>query len=288
MRNALKIGVGVLAGIALGYAACKRQLEQSYMDRADAEIADMKAHYEKSLKQEIDKAIQEYDEWLASDVPNDRTQKGVATYLSGDVVTPIITADQVAAYFKSEPNSDSESDSTLEEMDYADVNSGPVPRTGTQLIQDEAAVLHDSAPYDEPPVVAAAAQALINYNQISTQHTRPAKPAAREKNVNDQEHPVVISEDEFMSGESGYEQVTLTYYTGDNVLCTPDDNEVAGNERLWAVGTLIENYVPPSGDSNVIYIRSPKLQQDYEIIRMEGRFSVEVLGLGDESQQPAS
>jgi hypothetical protein len=266
MRNALKIGAGVLAGLALGYAACKRQLEQSYMDRADAEIADMKAHFDKRLKTEIDKAIQEYEQWLA---------------------TPAVTAEQLAnSMLVSEGEPEPVSDSTLEEMDYVDVNLGG--RTSAELLRDEDAVVHDSAPYDEPPVIAAAAQALINYNQISTQHARPAKPAVREKNVNDQEHPVVISEDEFMSGESGYEQVTLTYYAGDNVLCTPDDNEVAGNERLWAVDTLIENYVPPSGDSNVLYIRSPKLQQDYEIIRMEGSYSQEVLGLGDESQQPAS
>lgn len=270
MRNALKISVGVLAGLVLGYAACKRQLEQSYMDRADAEIADMKAHYEKRLEQDVAEAIRDYEAWLAKadaelgpdvmDEPSDEQLDRIF----GDAVKEQLVPREWAG------------------------DTPPVIEQTRNLFEAEEAVLHDSAPYDEPPVIEAAAKALIDYNQISKSQTRPAKSAAREKNVNNKEHPVVISEEDFMSGDSGYDQVTLTYYAGDNVLCTPDDSEVAGNERLWAVGTLIENYVPPSGDSNEIYIRSPKLHQDYEIIRMEGSYSQEVLGLGDESQQPAS
>lgn len=95
--------------------------------------------------------------------------------------------------------------------------------------------------------------------------------------------PFVVHHDEFVLNEDDYEQVTLTYYSEDDVLADerdqilPDQNSVVGLENLQKFGHGSE-------DPNVVYIRNPRLEVDYEVCRSEGSFAREVHGLDNDDE----
>lgn len=91
------------------------------------------------------------------------------------------------------------------------------------------------------------------------------------------DEPYVITHDEFMENENGWEQNTLTYYNGDDVLTdekdvpVPDIEAVVGSESLTKFGY-------GSRDKNVVYVRNEKLESDYEITLSMGEYAKEVAG----------
>lgn len=88
--------------------------------------------------------------------------------------------------------------------------------------------------------------------------------------------PYVIHKDEYFEVEDDYSQVTLTYYEGDNIMAAEDDTPVYNYDRV--VGELKFGH-GSGGDPNVFYVRNDKLRAEYEILRHEGHFAVEVEGL---------
>jgi hypothetical protein len=93
--------------------------------------------------------------------------------------------------------------------------------------------------------------------------------------------PYVLHRDEFYADEMGYEQTTMTYYKGDNVMANQDDTPVYNHHMV--VGPLLFGH--GSGDPNVFHVRNDKRKEEYEIIMDDGHFSVEVLGLEMEHEQ---
>lgn len=87
--------------------------------------------------------------------------------------------------------------------------------------------------------------------------------------------PYVIHKDEFYSNEKDYEQSTLTYYVGDDILVNQDDSPMYDHETQ--VGPLLFGH--GSGDPNVVHVRNDKRKEEWEILRDPGLYSVEVLGL---------
>jgi hypothetical protein len=98
------------------------------------------------------------------------------------------------------------------------------------------------------------------------------------------EEPIIISQEEFMQNDSGYEQSTLSFYRGDHVLTDErenvieDLNEVVGAENMTRFG---QN----SSDPNVLHIRNGRLQMDFEVCLSEGSYSQEVLGIDEVPQE---
>ncbi len=102
----------------------------------------------------------------------------------------------------------------------------------------------------------------------------PLDPGPEEADKN---YPTLIPEDTYMTGDSGATQVTLTYYTGDQILADERDevievpNQMVGNSNLQVFHD--------SPDTTTIYVRNRRLEIDYEIVRSEGSYGVEVAGL---------
>lgn len=93
--------------------------------------------------------------------------------------------------------------------------------------------------------------------------------------------PYVLHKDEFWSSETGYNQNTLTYYAGDEMLCSEDGSLVYNLPQV--VGEL--QFGHGSGDRNVVYIRNDELKAEYEIIRDRGQYRIEILGMDAEEEQ---
>ena len=96
--------------------------------------------------------------------------------------------------------------------------------------------------------------------------------------------PYVITHDEFYLGEKDYEQSTLTYYEGDDVLA--DERDQVINETETTVGNAnLLRFGHGSKDNNVVYIRNERLALDFEIVRSNGAYAKEVLGFIEHSER---
>ena len=87
--------------------------------------------------------------------------------------------------------------------------------------------------------------------------------------------PYILHRDEFFEEEVGYHQSTLTYYAGDDILVDEDDSPIYNHASV--TGPL--KFGHGSGDPNVFYVRNDKRRAEYEILKHEGLYSTEVLGL---------
>lgn len=99
------------------------------------------------------------------------------------------------------------------------------------------------------------------------------------------DEPFIIHQDEYFADEQGYEKKTYHYYVGDNILTDIVDTPVYQHEKL--VGEL--KFGHGSTDKNVCYVRNPALEMDMEVLRNEGSYEQEVLGIipePDESRTP--
>lgn len=93
-------------------------------------------------------------------------------------------------------------------------------------------------------------------------------------------HPYVIHQEEFMANDDEHEQVTLTYFSGDDVLSDERDTVIAEPDVIVGLDNL-QKFGHGSGDPNTVYIRNPRLEVDYEVVRSEGTFAQEVHGFTD-------
>ena len=89
--------------------------------------------------------------------------------------------------------------------------------------------------------------------------------------------PYIISKDEWAQNEKEYDQVELTYFAGDDTLADekaiiPDSDEAVGDLNLHRFGH-------GSGDNNILYVRNDRLENDFVIVKSEGEYAKEVLGL---------
>lgn len=91
--------------------------------------------------------------------------------------------------------------------------------------------------------------------------------------------PYVISQEEFMENDDEHNQVSLTWYADDTLADHRDDiiedpDQYVGLENL--------RFGEGSSDENIVHIRNPRLDLDFEIVRSERTYKEDVLGL-DES-----
>lgn len=96
--------------------------------------------------------------------------------------------------------------------------------------------------------------------------------------------PYVISFEDFMQAEPGYEQPGLTYFSEDDILL--DDKEeviedvekVIGEEALLRFGFRSKN-------NDIVYVRNPVLELDFEVTRSRNSYASDVLGLKHSSDR---
>lgn len=91
------------------------------------------------------------------------------------------------------------------------------------------------------------------------------------------EIPYIIDHDEYMSAEPGFEQVSLTYYEGDDTLADDQDKHIPLVDDVVGEDNLRFGY--GSGDPNTVFIRNEKMSTDFEVTKSDGKYAHEVLGL---------
>lgn len=100
--------------------------------------------------------------------------------------------------------------------------------------------------------------------------------------VRDPENPYVISLAEFEDNEEGFfEEINLTYYAEDGVLCTINDMQVEDVEGTVGSASL-EKFGVGSKNDALVYVRNERLKVDFEITQVEGSYEEHVLGIRPE------
>lgn len=91
--------------------------------------------------------------------------------------------------------------------------------------------------------------------------------------------PHIIHQDEFFSKEeTPYEKTEYIYYAGDDKLVDTDTTVLLNRENLIGTDALL-NFGHGTDDANIVYVRNPVLELDIEIVRHDGTYEEEVLGL---------
>lgn len=99
--------------------------------------------------------------------------------------------------------------------------------------------------------------------------------------------PHIIHQDEFFSTEeTPFSQTTYIYYAGDDKLTDTDNTVLNNRENLIGSDSLI-NFGHGTDDANIVYVRNPGLELDIEIVRHNGTYEEEVLGLEREDEEDA-
>lgn len=119
---------------------------------------------------------------------------------------------------------------------------------------------------------------VVNYAGFSN----PQSPTVVEEGS--ESHIVLIRRKEFFEKEAddGYDQTSVTYYQNDDILY--DD---VGQKQLdvkAAIGSIRPSWFGnEADDENVCYVRNTNLKIEFEVIRSQGSFAQDVLGLGEEN-----
>ena len=95
--------------------------------------------------------------------------------------------------------------------------------------------------------------------------------------------PFIITLDEFNENEDDFEQVTLTYYEGDEVLVDERDQVVSDELNTVGPDALIR-FGHGSKDKNVVYVQNNRLTLQIEVLKSEGKYAEEVLGFRHEDR----
>lgn len=101
----------------------------------------------------------------------------------------------------------------------------------------------------------------------------------------DPESPYVVSQEEFMENEPDHQQVTITYYAGDDILADERDVPIEQVEATVGVDNLAR-FGHGSKDKNIVYIRNERTEIDFEVAYSAGKFSEEVHGFIEHADRP--
>lgn len=88
----------------------------------------------------------------------------------------------------------------------------------------------------------------------------------------------IIHQDEY--GADDNEEITLSYYGGDDILCDASDRIIDDQGKL--VADCLDRFGHGSGDKNTVYVRNETLGIDLEVIKSDKTYAEEVHGFKHE------
>ena len=239
----LAAALGFTAGLAVGAVTTYLTVKKTFEARSDRDIAEVKAYYQKLA------AVEE-------------SKKEFLTRESDYIIET--TAEDPDRPFTEEERQELiiEGQNVIENQGYW----GHIAEKSARL----------SAP-EFPP-----GNAFVQYSEEDAEGPAEGEAVVEFKIYERIDgEPYVISRLEFEDNLADYDQISLTYYDGDDTLCDDDDKRVPDIDRVIGQRNL-EYFGHASDDERVVYIRNERFGTDYEVFKNDGEYTVTVLGLSDE------
>lgn len=93
-----------------------------------------------------------------------------------------------------------------------------------------------------------------------------------------EDSPYIISQEEFLENDGDFEQSTLTWYSGDEQLT--DERDLLLENYADVVGVDFKvSFGEGSSDERIVHIRNEKLHMDFEVVKSDGSYAQEVMGI---------
>lgn len=250
----LGVAVGAAASAVATYYITVRRLEEKYIEIAEAEVADAKAHYEAKVVTLRDKPT--LDDLGA--IVKERGYSSTAPS-SAPSVSPPLAVSPPAAMVEDAKGGDKLDDVVVDDdgdvLNHDDVEVVDVPEPGSHN------VFRDGDP------------------------TAPVEGGwdyAKELRRRTTGRPYVIHVDEKDEFDH-YQDTSLVYYEADDTLCNEREEimDVAERERLIGERNLGRFGAGTNGDDSVVFIRNDMLEMHFEIQKSPNSYAEEVQGISD-------
>lgn len=125
----------------------------------------------------------------------------------------------------------------------------------------------------------------IAYESIAKRYQgsdkNPVDPAEQESPQEDEpeEEIFTVSEEE-MGTYDNFEDINLTYYAEDDILC--DDQEQVIEDPEAIIGDALTKFGVKSGYPDTVYVINKRVRAIFEVLMVEGSYQEIVLGMKDE------
>lgn len=96
----------------------------------------------------------------------------------------------------------------------------------------------------------------------------------------------IITPAEFEQNETDYIQQTLTWYEKDNVLTDAREDKIEEPDKVVGL-IVVRDFLENQEDPHVLHVRNETLQLDFEVLRSEKYYAVEVLGMDEPIERPS-
>lgn len=177
---------------------------------------------------------------------------------------------------------------TAEQYHDDDPNTGPTGNTWAGVVQDTLsrpiAVRDKAVGYGAGPSSRAGKDEAADRGDQVPEVPREDLASPLKRNLNG---PHVIDVEELGETPPGWQQITITWYTEDNVVVDDKEQPIRNPETIIGPLTL-DGFGGISGDPNIRYVRSPKLEVDFEIILDRRSYTDVVLGYGQPNRAGAA
>jgi hypothetical protein len=260
-------------GVAIGYYFAHARLEQDFHDRLERETDEARDFYRRKYTK---KAAEEGEDPGLTEAAI-RTAEALRENYEGASIGPDILTQEMSATVKRAVErgdltaSDGETDEAEKPIDWEAVD-----RTMNPPLVEKAAA--------KPPTV--------NYNRISTppKAEEATAPEPTEFEVSEammNHHDTsessirvdVITQKAFIDNEFGYEQQSLTYFAGDDILTNEEDEPIEGSRSVLLGAENVRKILvgrEAMDGLDTMYVRNHTGKWEFEVTRSEGKYSDEV------------
>lgn len=148
-------------------------------------------------------------------------------------------------------------------------------------VREEADLVFEEGEAEMLSEAAEAFAATVNAKNAMEEYDSPAVAVPEEHNIfadRDKNNPYVVSYGEYIEDDEDYDNVTVTYYEGDDTLADdqekiiPDIEGTIGRNNLGSFGLQSE-------DDDVVYIRNERLKVQFEVVKDEREYAQAVMGV---------
>lgn len=92
------------------------------------------------------------------------------------------------------------------------------------------------------------------------------------KGMRTDDAPFPISVAEYFDEHREYQKLSVTYFSGDNIVCYEDDSVMLDPEESFGLINL-SRFGLASDSEHIVYVRNPRTSVDYEIVRDDGKYA---------------